>query len=127
MNHLLGFSGLTALVGNRIKWNVRPQAGLLPALVLQVISNIPDYGMSGETLLSSSRVQIDIWAEGYLQSLNIRDQVKECLSGLREEMSGVEIQGSFLIDERQSYEAAEETSRLHRVSMDFNIWYRKEV
>jgi hypothetical protein len=125
VQYLLADSALSALVDNRMTWNVRPQGSQIPSITLQVISDIRDYAINSETFLHTSRVQIDCWCDTYIQSLEVSRAVTSSLSGLKEDLSGVEIQGAFLIDQRQSYDESDATARYHRVSLDFNIWYRK--
>lgn len=125
IQHLLACAPLNALVGQRMNWNKRPQGGVIPDIVLQKISDIPQYAFNEPQELWSSRVQIDCWGNTFLEAVNVSREVFSCLSGLKEELSGVEIQGAFLIGERQSFEEGEATARYHRVSQDFNIWYRK--
>jgi hypothetical protein len=125
VQYLLNDATLAGLVDDRINWNKRPQGSLTPSVTMQVISDIRDYAISTETFLHNSRVQIDCWCDTYIQSLNVSRAVVQALSGLKEDLSGVEIQGAFLIDQRQSYDDSDATARYHRVSLDFNIWYRK--
>jgi hypothetical protein len=60
--HLLASTAVTAMVGDRITWDERPQGDSLPSLVLQVIDGAPEYSDEGSARLTTLRVQIDCWA-----------------------------------------------------------------
>src|SRR5690348_17952367 len=104
---LLACTPLVALVGQRMNWNKRPQGGVIPDIVLQKISDVPQYAFNEPQELWSARVQIDCWGNTFLESVNVSREVFSCLSGLKEDLSGVEIQGAFLVDERQSFEESD--------------------
>lgn len=51
-------TAVTDLVGTRIYWVERPQGDPLPAVVMEVISSVPDQLLEGEGDFIVSRVQI---------------------------------------------------------------------
>lgn len=55
---LEGATSVTDLVGQRIYWVTRPQGDPLPALLLEVISGIPDSLLEGEGDFIDTRVQV---------------------------------------------------------------------
>lgn len=121
---LLGSSGLTALVGQRITWATRPQAHALPAIVLHKIDGAPVYSDEGESGLFSARVQIDAWASTYAAARGVARQVMAVLSGYgpADPVTGIEFQGVFAEDESDSFEEATGGVRLYRVRGDFIVW-----
>lgn len=56
---LLGFAPLTDLVADRIHWDMRPQGGALPCVVVQDITARFSYTHSGRDNLVATVVQLD--------------------------------------------------------------------
>ena len=121
---LLGASGLTALVGQRITWATRPQAHALPAVVLHKIDGAPVYSDEGESGLFSARIQIDAWATTYAAARAVSREIMAVLSGYGPDSpaTGIEFQGVFAEAEQDSFEEATGGVRLYRVRGDFIIW-----
>lgn len=116
---LLANSALTALIGQRLTWNTRQQGAAVPAVILTVVSNIPDYTHDGETI-GTHRVQIDCWAKTFSSAVAVGRAVDAALSGYK----GGSFQGIFKDAERQSFETgAEAAERFYRVSLDYMIWH----
>ena len=121
---LLADAALAALVVKRINWQTRPQGEALPAIVLQRVSGVRDYAMAGPTGLVESRVQVDCWGKTHASALAVARRVRALLSGLRTEVSGTQLQGTFVLLERHSFEKESDGAQaLHRVMMDFQIWH----
>ena len=121
---LLADAGLTALVGNRVNWNVRPQGNALPAVVLTKVSGVADYTMQGPSTYEQSRVQVDCYASTFLASVTAARAVTAKLSGLRTVQGGTEFLGVFKDSERQSHEEGSGGVWMHRVSLDFLVHHR---
>lgn len=132
-NYLLGSTGLTDLIGERIDWATRPQASALPALVLHKISGAPEYSDEGEVGLLSARIQIDCWAtnvpplSGYAIAKNVTREVMARLSGggAAFTQDNFEFQASFNEDEQDSFERGAGGEDLYRTRLDFIIWYKE--
>jgi len=128
---LLEFPPLAALVGDRIHWNLFPQAVASPAIRLSLISSVPRYHMQGPDALDQARVQVDGRAaspqgndaSGYKVAHDAAAQVKALLSGYRGTSGNRYFGGIFLLSERQTAEEAG-SEIFHRVSMDFQVWSR---
>ncbi|MBB4001592.1 DUF3168 domain-containing protein [Aurantimonas endophytica] len=123
--HLLATAGLTALVGNRVNWNARPQASATPSVVLTRVGGTPDYTMAGASGLVETRVQIDAWGKTYSSAIGVSRAVKTVLSGFSATVGAIMFQGSFLESERQSFEQGSGGEEFHRVSLDFIIWHKE--
>lgn len=122
MNILLSSVGVTALVSNRIEWVRTTQGEQSPRIVLQLISNVRSYTMSGPSGYAASRVQIDIYAERYLEAKQVYRAVIKTLSGYR----GGDIQGIFIQSERDLTDAdAGGVSNLFRNSIDIIIHHKE--
>lgn len=117
---LLASAGITALVGQRINWKVRPQGQPLPALVLHKPSGFPDYQLSGTEGLWQSRVQVDSWGLSYGAAKAAADAVLATLSGQRFTHAGVRFAGVLMVDERDDTFSAE-TGTLFRYSRDYQV------
>lgn len=120
-------SQVASACASRIYWVLRPQGTTAPALVLNVISTVPDYVMSapaGGQRLTESRVQCDAYAPTYASAKEIIRALNARLSGATFTQGAIEFQGAFVDGERDSYEAMPNSSdRLFRTSVDFLIWH----
>ena len=122
---LLNDASLVALVGSRVNWVLRPQeiAGL-PALVLQVVSTIPEYDMDGKTGLTSSRIQIDAYAATYGAARRSMRAALAVLSGFSGVFSGIDFQGIFQDSERDfQTDDTGGDQRLFRTQADVIVWH----
>lgn len=126
-NYLLGATGLTDLVGQRITWATRPQASALPVIVLNKISGAPEYADEGEVGLLSARIQIDCWGETYAAAKGVAREVMTRLSGGGASFTqeGMEFQAAFNEDGQDSFERGAGGEDLYRVRLDFIIWYKE--
>lgn len=117
---LLADAGVTALVPTAsINWRRHPQGAALPAIVLRVVNDSPDYVLSDTTDLSSARVQVDCWALSYAQAKAVSRAVLASLSGHRDETFWrVHLLGAR---DTQDPEAQGDPAG---VSMDFAVDYR---
>jgi hypothetical protein len=122
---LLAQSGVSSLIAERAYWNMRPQAASLPALVLQVIDRTPAYSMDGNSALAETRVQADCYGLTYSQAKTLARAVRTPLDGKRFTQSSIRFE-AFRLDERDLSEAGTtEAERVHRISLDFQIWHQE--
>lgn len=122
---LLADAGTTALVGNRVNWNVRPQSAALPAIVLTNVSRQDDYHSQGPSGYVQSRVQVDCYGTTFGAAVGVSRAVKARLSGLRTVQGGTHFLGVFVDSERQSYEEGSGGVWMHRVSIDFMVHHKE--
>ena len=120
--YLLAHAPLTALVGRRLRPVIGKQADGFPAIVVQMVSHLPEYVTQGPVSLADSRVQVDCYAETFAGSKAVARAVKARVSGQRFTSGGVEFQQCAVIAERSSYEDGKEV-KLHRTSIDFRVWH----
>lgn len=124
-SYLLADAQVSAACGQRVYWVLRPQGSATPCLVLNVISDLPEYVMSGADGLSQTRVQVDAYGATYAAAKTAMRAAKNRLSGATFTQSGVTFQGAFVDGERDSFEAGSNTAdRFFRVSVDFILWHR---
>lgn len=80
---LLADSGVIGHVGNRVNWGENPQGWALPAIVLNLISRNEGYSLDGADGISTSRVQVDCYADGYGAALQLGRAVRDMMGGYR--------------------------------------------
>lgn len=66
-------AALTALVETRIDWDERPQGKPLPAITLQLITELGDRHMGGVQATQIDRVQMDVWGGTFASAKAVRD------------------------------------------------------
>ena len=121
-DHLLTNSGLTALVGDKIRWAVSSQSDAGSRVVLTTISRVPVYHTAGQSDLADARVQADCYAETALKALQIARALKAAVPKTKFTAGGVGF-SLFQLTERQTYEDPTPSHRVHRVSIDFQVWH----
>lgn len=134
ITHLLNTEAVTEIVDDRIHTNVRPQNGLLPAIVLHRVSGPREYCLRGPVCLAHPRVQIDCLAYSASAAKQLADLVRlsngggsATLQAFYGKMGIYVVQFAKLEDDRDDYiedEASGERG-IHVVSMDFIVWFRE--
>ena len=119
---LSGHTALTALVGNRISWVLRPQGDDLPAIVLHQISGQPDRTFSGQSGLYQSRIQLDCYALSYATSLQVSRAVEAAIAVRRGFIGNVNFQGLFIDAVRSGVEDLG-TDNIFSTSLDLLVWH----
>lgn len=117
--HLSGSTGLTALVGTRIRpFRTLKQDEDQPAVVFSRISadRFPGYG--GEADHVRVILQVDCYANGRLECLDVAEQVRLRLKDWSGSTAYPAIRGTTLEDEREFYEPQSET---YRVLMQYQV------
>lgn len=109
---LYAHPGLNALVADRVYPVVLPQGVTLPALTYQVISDVPESDLDGDSDLRNLRVQVYGWSEGYAECKNIALQIRAAMDGAQA-FSATRTTG------RDHYEA---TKHLHYSHLEFSVW-----
>lgn len=105
---------LTGLVGTRIYPQVLAQEATVPAIVLSVVSEVPQNTLTGTTeRLRMSRVQVDCYATTYLGAHQVADAADAVLSALmRHDLSA----------QRENFQDIyDDAAQLHRVSSDYLV------
>jgi hypothetical protein len=123
---LLASGTLAALVGTRITWLDRPQGAALPAIVLQQVSDVPDYHMGGAQGFRHSRIQCDCWALTYASVTAVEKALHTLLSGYRGIVGQTNFQAIFIENTRESREAGtNDADRFYRSSVDLIIHHKE--
>ena len=105
-------------LANFVEWGAAPRGATLPGLVLNVISDLDDYGLEGATGRRSARIQVDAYADSYGAAKRLGRSVRARLSGY----AGGRLDGVFLAGSRDGREGGtNEAVRPYRCSLDFNV------
>ncbi len=106
---------VASLVVARVFPNLMPQGGAQPAIVYQVVSEVPENALTGDstTRLVTARLQVDCYAKTYLEAHAVADAVDAVLSALSSpDLSAWREVSRDLYDNE---------AQLHRVSTDFTV------
>lgn len=125
VDYLQNDAGITAAVGDQIFWTKRPQGLSPPDIIMHKIGDgRRDYNMDGPSGLVRTRVQMDCWGETYAQAVGIGRALRNALSGLTHNQSGVDIFGAFIDSQGEDFDAeADNVSKYQRWRIDFLIWH----
>lgn len=118
---LLADGELTALVGTRITWVQRPQAGSLPAITLQTISADRAQNFGGFEDMQSATIQADVWAANYASAAAVTEALIQASAetGMH---GGVTFRRAFIERRRDGFEQSDPQS-FYRVSLDLTVWF----
>lgn len=121
MSALLDSAGLSALVGDRIHWDLAPQGVALPFVVVTLIVSPPGYTHAGRDGLTGHLVQFD----GYAATKASAKAVARALDAACEAL-GAPFQKAFIETERSGLDAGDGGSAatpLYRASLDVRVWH----
>lgn len=128
---LLATSGVTTITGSgtaaRIYVDHLPQNPVYPALVISLVSDVPEYAISGAAGVREARIQIDCLAhehqesdDGYHTARTLGEAVITALSGFRGMAGSSEVQGALLQVQRP---APIDEVGVYRVTQDWDVPY----
>ena len=119
--HLVGTSGLTAIVAERIYPRVSPQI-VTPYISFHFIDTLPVHADGADADVEGKQVQVNCWGDDDDPDLTAI-QVKAALrdySGIMGGDGGVTVQRVFYDGERDLYD---ERGKTAGSAIDFIIWY----
>lgn len=122
---LLSDSGVSALVGTRIFWSKMEPSEALPRIVLNVISDVPDYNMNSASGLRSARVQVDCYSSTYGGARSVSRAVEMAIGGYRGTSGTIKFDGIFVLEQRDVIEEDNTPDDLFGVSIDYQIWHKE--
>ena len=119
---LLANAGVSALVGGRISWGLRPQGQALPAVSLTRVTGGYDYTLAERVRTTRPLVQIDCWAGAYGDAKALARAMATALDTL----STAPFQGCFIEDERDDAEdpgapQSDRSTEIYRTSLDVRV------
>jgi hypothetical protein len=107
--------------GSRVYWVDRPQAAALPAVTLQIISDIRPQHLKGFDQTRDTRVQIDCWATSYSAVTVLKEAVLAAVVPVNTS-NGIRFDRAIIDGERDLGERVE-TQFIHRASVDLVVWW----
>jgi hypothetical protein len=115
---LVTVTGITTTVGTRIYPVVAPPQTPPPFVVVTQITEdvTASFDASDASTLRAGRVQVDFYAKQYDRAHLLAEAAEDALEAA-DEVDGLR---AFKLDSRDLFEAE---TLLHRVSMDFNVWF----
>ena len=121
---VLGDAAIAAIVARRVNFGDQPQGVLLPAIVINTISGLEGVSVDGADGVSTGRVQVDCYAQGYAAARDLGAAVLSLLNGF----AGDRLQGVFHAGSRGPTRegGTNEVARPWRVSLDFETTFNME-
>jgi len=82
--------GVTALVGDRIYYQVRPDGAFYPCIVLNVVSVVPRRDLDGVAWIET-RIQVTAMAQTEAVAEDVTTAVRQVLEGLQGPVAGLDV------------------------------------
>ena len=121
-SRLIGFAGLSALVGIRVYPSLLPQKVTYPAVRYSRVSGERLRSHSGASGLAMPRFQIDAWAETYDEAKAVAKQIRLALDNFSGTVATVKIHAAFLDSDRDLYD---DKAEVFAVSADYTIAHQE--
>lgn len=105
-------AGVTAIISGRVFRKRLPQKPTYPAATFQLLDGppMPDHD-AGPSKDFKNLFQVDCWAEDYDEAVALRDAVVAATDNQKGLISGVNMQGLFLTDDRDMIDSEPEVYR----------------
>lgn len=128
---LLSYQPLTALIAARVYPITYPQDSVLPAVVYQQSSKVPQYHHGGEANYAESRYQISSFAMSYAQAKAVSSAVKAALRPWMdhpETIDGILIGSLFIESESGPFKTTEDLEILsaHHALLDIVLAHSED-
>lgn len=120
-SRLLNASPVSAIVGTRVSWGIRPQGEAYPSIVLSLIADGRPQHMAGIIDMRETRVQIDCYGMTRAQVATLREAVISAIVPAAT-VSGVYFQRAF-INTVRTMDAHTDTGIVFRDMIDAQIWH----
>jgi len=129
--YLLTQSGVTDIIGagNAARCHVAhaPQEAKYPMLVLELVSDVPEYMQATEAGVTDARIVVHALAakgqptdDGYAKARTLGEAVRTALSGYRGAAGSSTVQAAFLRLQRPVYH---DDAGVYEVTQDWEIGY----
>jgi len=121
-------SAVTTLVSTRIYPNIAPQKAALPYVTFSQISRVHAHAAGADAGTYMARVQVDSWADDYLEVYGVAKQVRIAFQDFMGSMAGASdtftVQRIFYDGWLDLSEMSVETNEItYRVTQDFLVWH----
>ncbi len=120
---LSGNAGVSALVGTRIYPQKLAQDATLPALVYSVISDPRELTLDGPSDFIRARVQVDAWADTYLEAIALSDAVRAAINGENNSLGAQAVQFVYLDSQADAEPFVEGDTIEYRRTQDYIVIY----
>lgn len=114
-------TGANTAAASRVYWVDRPQASALPAVTLQIISDLRPQHLKGFNPLRDTRVQFDCWGSSYSEVTALKEAVLAAVVP-ENTSNGIRFDRAIIDGERDLGERTE-TQFIHRASFDLVVWW----
>ena len=118
--YLLTQTGVTDLVGSRIYAMKSPKRATFPSLTYSTVSSVRTRSHSGDSSLTTKRIQLSCWAAKYGDCRDLVDQLVSSLESYKGLMGLTTVYSSFVENEIDAYDPE---SKLYHVPVDVKIRY----
>ena len=122
-------TGVTDLVGSRIRFGFSEQADALPRIVIHNIDNSHEHHLTAAAGFVQGRFQFDCFGETPLQALNVSEQLRLALDGFRGTMGDVYVSTCLLDSERDNTDQPVEGAHrgVYSVQQDYLLGWAVSV
>lgn len=114
-------AGITALVVKRVYPGIIPQSGVQPCIVYNKQSRTRQQTFCGTSNLLLTRLEIDCYADTYIQSVALANAVTAALQDFSGDMAGTDVPKIFLENE---IDLSDIEPGLYRQSQTWAMWHR---
>ena len=118
---LTGNAGIAALIGTRVYPGIIPQSGVQPCIVYNKSSRSRQQLFCGTDGLLLTLLEIDCYADSYIQSVALANAVTSALQDFSGDMNGTTVPRIFLENE---IDLSDIEPGLYRQSQTWAMWHR---
>lgn len=113
-------TAITDIVGSRIYFQKLPQEAEFPLLVSNRISTTRTYSHSGDSNMTTPRIQYSCFAETYAAAKDLAEQIVSEMSGFKGTAGSSTIYSSFVENE---LDMLDPESKLYFIPVDLMVTY----
>lgn len=117
---ILSDSGVTDLIGTRLRYGRARQKETMPYVVYQILTKIPTLTHDGDARHAQMPMQFDIWAATHYQATQVADALESKLVGIKTSRGSTGIQFGNL---DRAFTAFDDETEFCRFSGDFNFFF----
>jgi hypothetical protein len=117
---ILSDSGVTALIGSRLRYGKARQNEAKPYVTYQILTKIPTLTHDGDASQCRLPIQFDVWADTHYQATQVADALESKLVGIKTSRGSTGIQFGNL---DRAFTAFDDETEFCRFSGDFNFWF----
>ncbi len=118
--YMLTRTAITDLISTRIYAQKLPEAATFPSLVYNRISSTRNYSHSGDSNMTSPRIQYSCFAETYEEAKDLAEQIVSEMSGFKGTAGSSTIYSTFVENE---LDLIDPESKLYFIPVDLMITY----